>query len=192
VELDAFEELFDPLLQPLEEIDAHGGGKGCMFSPATMDSIRSVLDELGQKSQRLSEDRVPVTVASMNNAPSSKQYNPRFEDSFVKGKDYDPDRQRAEERRLKKMLRKEERGAIRELRKDATFMAGIRDQEKQRLHTRLDGSAKRAIHFCNSKRLISAAEANKGCGRRRRRNRVSVRVYSIQYTWTYNTLISCK
>ena len=80
-------------------------------------------------------------IAVMNNAPQSKQYNPKFEESFVKGKDYDPDRQRAEERRLKKMVRKEERGAIRELRKDASFMANVRDQEKARLHKASDAAS---------------------------------------------------
>ena len=83
----------------------------------------------------------------MTKAPSVKQYNPKFEESFVKGKDYDPDMVRAEERKLKKQIRKEERGAIRELRKDAAFMAGVRDQEKRNLQNKLDNSAKRAMSF---------------------------------------------
>ena len=31
-----------------------------------------------------------------------KTFNPRFEDDFAKGRDYDPDREKADERRLKK------------------------------------------------------------------------------------------
>jgi hypothetical protein len=47
-----------------------------------------------------------------------KQYNPRFEeDGFVQGRDYDPDRERAEKKKLRKQLKKETKGAARELRK---------------------------------------------------------------------------
>jgi nucleolar protein 14 len=47
-----------------------------------------------------------------------KQYNPRFEeDGFVQGRDYDPDRERAEMKKLRKQLKKETKGAARELRK---------------------------------------------------------------------------
>ena len=35
-------------------------------------------------------------------------------------------RDRSERRRLQRQLRSEERGAVRELRKDAVFMAGVR------------------------------------------------------------------
>lgn len=48
----------------------------------------------------------------------------------MSGRDYDPDRERAEARRLKRALTKERRGAIRELRRDATFMAEQRDRER--------------------------------------------------------------
>jgi len=42
--------------------------------------------------------------------------------SFVKGRDYDPDRERAESRKLKKLLKREAKGAARELRKDNSFL----------------------------------------------------------------------
>ena len=57
----------------------------------------------------------------------------RFEEFFVRGKDYDPDRQRANERYLKRRVIREKRGAVRELRKDAAFMAAERDKEKSRV-----------------------------------------------------------
>lgn len=39
-------------------------------------------------------------------------------------------RERAEQRRLKRQLQKEKRGAIRELRKDAVFLGAVREKDK--------------------------------------------------------------
>jgi hypothetical protein len=52
-------------------------------------------------------------------------------------------RERAERRRLQRQLRKEERGAMHELRKDGAFMAGVRDREKAAKQAELDASARR-------------------------------------------------
>ena len=41
------------------------------------------------------------------------------------GKDYDPDRERSEAKRLRRQLQKERRGAMRELRKDAAFLGEV-------------------------------------------------------------------
>ena len=41
------------------------------------------------------------------------------------GKDYDPDRERSEAKRLARQLQKERRGAMRELRKDAAFLGEV-------------------------------------------------------------------
>jgi len=169
VDLDAYEELFDPVIPSLEHLESEGRSKDCHFSPATVGAIQTVLEVIREKSQRISSNRTPVAIAALNNAPSAKQYNPRFEDSFVKGKDYDPDRQRAEERRLKRMLRKEERGAIRELRKDAAFMAGVRDEEKQKLHARLDTSAKRAMSFLQQQQADFRSGGQQGMWKKKRK-----------------------
>ena len=56
-----------------------------------------------------------------------KTFNPRFEEEgYVKGRDYDVDRERAEARKLKKQLHREAKGAARELRKDNRFLADER------------------------------------------------------------------
>lgn len=54
----------------------------------------------------------------------------RFEENYRKTKDYDPDRERAERKTLKRQVVKERRGAMRELRRDAVFMARERDRER--------------------------------------------------------------
>ena len=42
------------------------------------------------------------------------------------------DRERAEKQRLKREVRREQRGAVRELRKDAAYLHGIREQDAAR------------------------------------------------------------
>lgn len=54
-----------------------------------------------------------------------REYNPRFEMDFNSAADYDPDRQRSEAKKLQRQLVKEKRGAMRELRRDASFMAAV-------------------------------------------------------------------
>ncbi|CAI4216574.1 unnamed protein product [Parascedosporium putredinis] len=52
-----------------------------------------------------------------------KSYVPKFENEFDPNKHYDPDRERAELAQLKAEHKRERKGAMRELRKDAHFMA---------------------------------------------------------------------
>lgn len=51
----------------------------------------------------------------------------------MKGRDYDPDRERAETRKLKKLIKREAKGAARELRKDNYFLSQVKDKEKAML-----------------------------------------------------------
>lgn len=51
----------------------------------------------------------------------------------MKGRDYDPDRERAENRKLKKLVRREAKGAARELRKDNYFLSQVKEKDKARL-----------------------------------------------------------
>lgn len=48
----------------------------------------------------------------------------------MKGRDYDPDRERAERKKLKKRIKSEAKGAARELRKDNYFL--FEEKEKAR------------------------------------------------------------
>lgn len=50
--------------------------------------------------------------------------------SFVKGRDYDPDRERAERKKLKKRLKQEAKGAARELRKDNAFLFDLKEKDR--------------------------------------------------------------
>jgi nucleolar protein 14 len=52
-----------------------------------------------------------------------KTYDPKWEDNFDPKKHYDPDTDRAEQAKLKAEIKREKKGALSELRKDARFLA---------------------------------------------------------------------
>ncbi|OAL55930.1 nucleolar protein 14 [Pyrenochaeta sp. DS3sAY3a] len=56
---------------------------------------------------------------------------PKFEESFDPNKHYDPDKERSEAARLQKEYKRERKGALRELRKDANFIARETLREKK-------------------------------------------------------------
>ena len=80
------------------------------------------------------------SLANGKNPLGIATYAPRFEEDFTPGRDYDPDGERAERRKLRRRLRREHRGAVRELRRDAEALRSSRDEEAR--DEREDASAK--------------------------------------------------
>ena len=75
--------------------------------------------------------RVPL-VWREKKVEAIKTFNPMFEEQgYSKGRDYDPNRERAEKRKLQREIKKEKRGAIRELRKDNRFLAEAVARERE-------------------------------------------------------------
>lgn len=70
---------------------------------------------------------------------------PKFEESFNPDKHYDPDRERAEASKLKAEYKKERKGAIRELRKDASFVARESLREKKERDAAYEKKYKRLV-----------------------------------------------
>lgn len=75
---------------------------------------------------------------------------PKFEEGFNPDRHYDPDRERNEASKLKAEYKKEKKGAMRELRKDANFIAreSLREKKERdaayekkfkRLHAEIQG-----------------------------------------------------
>ncbi|KAK2601712.1 nucleolar complex protein 14 [Conoideocrella luteorostrata] len=82
-----------------------------------------------------------------------KTYIPKFEETFDPDKHYDPDRERAELAKLKREHKKERKGAMRELRKDANFMA----RENLRIK-----KAKDEAYEKKYKRLVAEIQSEEG------------------------------
>ncbi|XVF85772.1 hypothetical protein PTKIN_Ptkin17bG0144200 [Pterospermum kingtungense] len=54
----------------------------------------------------------------------------RFHKTLWNGRDYDPDRERAERRKLEKLIKREAKGAAHELRKDNYFLYEVKQRDK--------------------------------------------------------------
>jgi nucleolar protein 14 len=116
----AFFETFQPALPVIEHL----------LSPSCRPHLPPALQAtLTQTSSFLSH---ALRVAHLSRRPlelhhhkplAIKTHIPKFEDSFDPDKHYDPDRERAELAKLKAEHKRERKGAMRELRKDAGFLA---------------------------------------------------------------------
>lgn len=70
---------------------------------------------------------------------------PKFEDSFDPTKHYDPDRERAEAAKLKAEYRREKKGALRELKKDSSFLAREKLKQKKEADAAYEAKQRRLI-----------------------------------------------
>ncbi|KAF2753262.1 Nop14-like protein [Pseudovirgaria hyperparasitica] len=86
-----------------------------------------------------------------------KSQIPSFEESFNPNKHYDPNRERAEASKLKAEYKKERKGALRELRKDANFIARTKLREKKEADVAYEAKYKKLIASIQTE---EGAEAN--------------------------------
>ncbi|ANB14620.1 Nop14p [Sugiyamaella lignohabitans] len=107
----AYIEIFGPITKLLE---VHGD-----IHPLVA-STRSKLEKLIAISTK---ERVPLTLQSHRPLPI-QTFAPKFEENYnVDKKSYDPDRERNEGNKLRAELKKERKGALRDLRRDNAFIA---------------------------------------------------------------------
>ncbi|KAL0938950.1 rRNA maturation protein [Colletotrichum truncatum] len=115
---------FYETFQPALDVVAHLNSKSCRakFPEALGEQIEKSKSKLERMLKIAQLSRRPLEL--QHHRPLAiKTYIPKFEDSFDPNKHYDPDRERAEMAKLKAEHKKERKGAMRELRKDAQFMA---------------------------------------------------------------------
>ncbi|KAK4906015.1 nucleolar complex protein 14, partial [Elasticomyces elasticus] len=91
---------------------------------------------------------------------------PKFEENFNPDKHYDPDRERAESNRLKKEYKREKKGAIRELRKDASFIAREKLREKKERDAEYESKYRRLVAEIQSQEGRAANEYERERGRK--------------------------
>ncbi|CAO2656932.1 Nn.00g057350.m01.CDS01 [Neocucurbitaria sp. VM-36] len=131
----AFIEIFDPLLAPLKSAK----------QTSTLQNLRARLS-LARSRRR------PQTLHNHRPLPI-KSSVPKFEESFDPNKHYDPDKERSEATRLQKEYKRERKGALRELRKDANFIARETLREKKE---------KDAAYEAKYKRLVAEIQGEEG------------------------------
>ncbi|KAJ7849826.1 nucleolar protein 14 [Mycena olivaceomarginata] len=121
--LEGFIELYEPVLEILLHVHERAAGNIQTRLGTTSDTIRRLL-----KFAR--EARQPLLLQAHKPIPIPT-YIPKFEtskSSYLRRQD--PDHERNEAAKLRSQYKQERKGAIRELRKDARFLAGV-EQKKQ-------------------------------------------------------------
>ncbi|KAF8738680.1 hypothetical protein AX14_010609 [Amanita brunnescens Koide BX004] len=129
--LEGFIELYEPILEIIQRIR----------KPKVLEGLQSHIESLQNMLGRLlkfaRQSRQPLQLQSHKPIPIPT-YIPKFEvssSSYMRNKD--PDRERNEAAKLRRQYKQERKGAIRELRKDARFLAGVALQkqvEKDRVY----------------------------------------------------------
>ena len=138
----AFCEIFDPVYHTLLTIT----GKACAeaFPQATRTKAQEVSRRINFLLKQSQQARTPLRLH--NHRPLAiKTSIPKFEESYNPSKHYDPDRERAELSKLKAEHKKEQKGALRELRKDASFIARESLREKKERDQAYEKKYKRLV-----------------------------------------------
>ena len=116
---------------------------------AIFDQVSKMCEAIVDDIEKTNKSSVRLSLAwHAKTVEAIKQFNPMYEeDGYQKGKSYDPNRERAENKKLKKELRKEARGTVRELRKDNQFMQHAREKEQAADAEDRDAKHKEVLSF---------------------------------------------
>ncbi|TFK72011.1 Nop14-like protein [Pluteus cervinus] len=122
--LDGFIELYDPICQIVTKIDVPKAYQ----VRVQLSDLRSMLNKLLKFAR---QSRQPLLLQSHKPIPIPT-YIPKFETSSSSHlRHRDPDHERNEASKLRAQYKQEKKGAIRELRKDARFLAAV-EQDRQK------------------------------------------------------------
>ncbi|KAL0327103.1 UNVERIFIED_CONTAM: hypothetical protein Sangu_1788300 [Sesamum angustifolium] len=129
------------------------------------DMFRDVAGRIESKSQEHNLLRQPLRLRKQK---IIKTAVPKFEENFVKGRDYDPDRERAERKKLKKRLKQEAKGAVRELRKDNHFLLEVKERDKAQMEAeKAEKYGKYRAFLQEQEHAFKSGQLGKGRKRRR-------------------------
>lgn len=146
----AFLETFEPVQNVLHHLS---GKSNRPHLPAQLtEKMEKLSAKLGRMLSLAQISRRPLELHH-HRPLAIKTYIPKFEETFDPDKHYDPDRERAELAKLKKEHKRERKGAMRELRKDANFMA----REKLRIKKVKDEAYEKKY-----KRLVAEIQSEEG------------------------------
>ncbi|KAJ5932674.1 hypothetical protein N7516_007163 [Penicillium verrucosum] len=161
-EKSAFTEIFTPVRAVLQYLRQSLKGK---VYAAAREPIQSTLDKIDSHLAQARLVRRPLFLHD-HKPLAIKTAIPKFEENFNPDKHYDPDRERAESNRLKKEFKRERKGAMRELRKDASFVAREQLREKKERDSEYEKKYKRLVADIQSQEGRAANEYERARGRR--------------------------
>lgn len=137
----SFTEIFEPVQDVLRHLSKSGLAK---VSPTARDNLQLTMDKIERHLSKASLSRRPLLL-HYHRPLAIKTAIPKFEETFNPDKHYDPNRERAELNRLKAEHKRERKGAIRELRKDANFIAREQLREKRERDAEYERKYKRLV-----------------------------------------------
>ncbi|KAF9651692.1 Nop14-like protein [Thelephora ganbajun] len=123
--LDGFLELYSPVQFIFAQLDMNRLPGMLRDRVATISSVLSKLLKFSK------QQRVPLSL-QMHKPIPIPSYVPKFEErssNYLRNRD--PDHERNEAAKLRRQVKQEKKGAIRELRKDARFLAAVKQKEQQ-------------------------------------------------------------
>ncbi|KAF9266201.1 Nop14-like protein [Marasmius fiardii PR-910] len=144
--LEAFVEIFEPALKVCEGLEVAKRGTDIQKR------LSGTIDTLGRLLKFARQSRRPLMLQEHKPIPIPS-YAPRFESassSYLRAQD--PDHDRNEANKLRNQYKKERKGAIRELRKDARFLAGVEQAKQKEKDRSYDEKMKRAFTSIESER----------------------------------------
>ncbi|KAJ2432062.1 nucleolar complex protein 14 [Coemansia sp. RSA 2531] len=130
-QLPAFIECFEPLQKLLTKISERLPKFRLQHAPAeVVDLLATTRSYLDEQLEQARSARVPLKL-QYHKPLAIGSFAPKFESGYNLDVHYDPDRSRNEITKLRRQVNKERRGAVRELRRDAQFVAGERLKEQR-------------------------------------------------------------
>ena len=140
-----FNEIITPAVLVLDHfIKACAAKKLLQTNIAFLDTIKSTTTYIKDLRQHSLDARKPLLLH--NHRPLAiKTSIPKFEESYNPDRHYDPDRERSDLNKLKAEHKRERKGAMRELRKDANFIARESLREKKEKDAAYDKKFKRLV-----------------------------------------------
>ncbi|KAK8486391.1 hypothetical protein V6N13_005204 [Hibiscus sabdariffa] len=161
--LSSFPEIFLPVATLLQELSQQKH-----MPDALKDKFNDVSQLIKKKAREIHTLRRPLQLRKQKPVPI-KLVNPKFEENFVKGRDYDPDRERAERKKLRKLINREAKGAARELRKDNHFLYEAKHRAKELVEQERAANYGKAIAFLQEQEhAFKSGQLGKGGGKRKR------------------------
>lgn len=144
----SFPEILSPLVQALSHLTSNP----TQLPAKTISLAKTTLTTLESQHSTAINSRLPLLLHS-HRPLAIKTSIPQFIENYNPDRHYDPDRERAELSKLKAEHKKERKGAMRELRKDASFMAREQLREKKE---------KDAAYERKYKRLVAEIQGEEG------------------------------
>ncbi|KIK56355.1 hypothetical protein GYMLUDRAFT_47128 [Collybiopsis luxurians FD-317 M1] len=149
--LEAFIELFEPISEILQNLKLQ------KFEADLQARAKSTGDIISRLLKFSHQSRRPLLLQAHKAIPIPS-YVPKFDStssSYLKHQD--PDRERNEAAKLRNEYKKERKGAIRELRKDARFLAGVEQAKQREKDKSYNESMKRVFGSIESERAEQKA-----------------------------------